>query len=70
MTDSTFLQQQTATDSLSLTVAAPLTILTLSLPQAQINQPYNVQLQASGGTPPYTWSILGGVLPPASNSMP
>src|SRR6185437_5976542 len=34
------------------------------LPQATVGTPYSVQLTATGGTAPYTWLILGGVLPP------
>ncbi|HEX3461743.1 MAG TPA: Ig domain-containing protein, partial [Acidimicrobiales bacterium] len=36
--------------------AAPVTITTTSpLPDATVNSPYSVTLQASGGTPPYAW---------------
>jgi hypothetical protein len=36
---------------------APLQITTTSLPGATPGQPYTVQLQATGGTQPYTWSL-------------
>ncbi len=44
-----------------------LQITTTSLPAATVGQPYSFQLQATGGTPPYTWNKYGprgrGVLP-------
>ncbi|MGH9627171.1 MAG: putative Ig domain-containing protein, partial [Bryobacteraceae bacterium] len=47
---------------------APLTILSpSSLPPGLVGQPYSVQLQASGGFPPYTWTRTGGSLPPGLN---
>jgi hypothetical protein len=62
--DSMLLQQQTAMATVSVTIRQPvLTITTTSLPPAGIGQPYSVQLEASGGTPPYTWSLLEGSLP-------
>jgi hypothetical protein len=43
---------------------ATLTILTTSVPDASPNQPYSVQLTASGGTGTgYVWSLQGGSLP-------
>jgi hypothetical protein len=48
------------TQALSLTINAgggPLTITTGSLPDATNGIPYNQTLMASGGTPPYSWSI-------------
>src|SRR4051812_39969154 len=39
----------------------PLALLTPSpLPDGTINTPYNLTLTASGGTPPYTWSLADG----------
>jgi large repetitive protein len=35
--------------------ATPLTITTTQIPDGLAYQPYSFQLQASGGTPPYTW---------------
>lgn len=40
-----------------------LTITTTSLPGAVVGTPYSQTLAASGGTPPYTWSVSVGVLP-------
>jgi hypothetical protein len=42
---------------------AALTIQTTSLPNAQAGNAYSATLTATGGYPPYTWSIVGGVLP-------
>jgi hypothetical protein len=58
--DSTIPNQQSATKSLSITISAeasPLTITTRSLPDGRRNQPYADMLEASGGVPPYTWSV-------------
>ena len=51
----------TATKQLSLTIApAPLTVVTTSLPAGTANVAYSEPLQASGGTPPYTWTVATG----------
>jgi len=42
----------------------PLSISTSSLPLGQIGTAYSTTLTATGGTPPYTWSISSGQLPP------
>jgi hypothetical protein len=48
---------------LTLTIAPPpISIGTSSLPCGQVGVGYNVQLQASGGTSPYTWKLTGGSL--------
>ena len=50
-----------ATQQLSITIVpAPLTIITTSLPNATVNVAYSAPLQASGGTPPYTWTVASG----------
>ena len=48
-----------------LTVLAPppLVITTANLPNGVINSAYSAALQATGGAPPYTWSIISGALP-------
>ncbi len=43
---------------------APVSVNTASLPPAAVGQAYSVTLQAGGGTPPYTWSLAAGALPP------
>lgn len=54
------------------TVAAvPLDITTTSLPNWEKNAPgYSQTLAATGGTPPYTWSITAGALPPGLTLTP
>ena len=48
------------TQSLSIIINAPplaLTIATTTLPNGTVTQNYSATVAASGGTPPYTWSI-------------
>ncbi|MBX5467446.1 MAG: cell wall-binding repeat-containing protein [Firmicutes bacterium] len=59
----------TAKATLSLTVnagtsASALAITTATLPGASVGSAYSVNLQATGGTPPYTWAVTNGSLPP------
>ena len=58
---------QTATKALALSVTAPppstLTIATASLPTAVLGTAYAGTLAATGGTPPYAWSMTSGTLP-------
>src|ERR1044071_1523138 len=42
----------------------PLTIVTTTLPLAYTAGNYLQTLNATGGTPPYSWTLLGGTLPP------
>ncbi|HVS78652.1 MAG TPA: Ig domain-containing protein [Steroidobacteraceae bacterium] len=42
---------------------SPLAITTTSLPAGTLNNAYATTLAASGGTPPYHWSLTGGSLP-------
>ena len=41
----------------------PPSVSTTSLPAASVGVPYTATLTASGGTPPYTWSISGAIPP-------
>ena len=41
----------------------PLSITTLALPTGTTGQAYTATLQATGGTPPYSWAIQVGTLP-------
>lgn len=43
-------------------MAAPV-VSTTTLPTGFLNAPYSTTLAATGGTPPYTWSITAGTLP-------
>jgi Putative Ig domain len=57
---------QTAQRSIILVVTPTpsITIATASLPTGQFDAPYSSTLAATGGTPPYRWSVAqGGVLP-------
>ena len=66
VTDSTTPTAQTATESLTITVAAavsPVTITTSMLPAGQVGVSYSTLLAASGGTTPYSWSLGSGILP-------
>ncbi len=58
---------QSDTQELTVTIdpepAPPLTITTTSLPGGTVGQQYSVALTATGGTPPYTWSLDTGSLP-------
>jgi hypothetical protein len=44
-----------------------LTITTTTLPAGSVGVAYSQQLAASGGTPPYTWSLASGALPNGLN---
>lgn len=44
--------------------AAALLISTATLPPAASGFPYSTSLQAQGGTPPYSWALTQGSLPP------
>ncbi len=56
---------RTSTMAFSVSVTAGFSITTQSLSKAIAGVPlYSQTLAASGGTPPYTWSIVAGSLPP------
>src|SRR4030095_15987268 len=59
-----FTQPQNAQKELTLVVSpASLTITTSTFPIGIVNSPFAQQLQAIGGTTPYTWSLFSGTLP-------
>jgi hypothetical protein len=68
VTDST---SASATAALSLTINSPaLAITTSSLPTGTAGVAYSQTLGASGGSPPYSWSISSGALPGGLNLSP
>jgi hypothetical protein len=54
----------TATKSFSVTVSPTLSITTTTLPAAVAGVSYSQALAATGGVPPYSWSVALGALPP------
>jgi hypothetical protein len=42
----------------------PVAITTTSLPDATLGQAYSQSVTATNGTPPYSWSVVSGSLPP------
>ncbi len=59
------LPSQTASQTLMITVSpqGALTIVTPSVQDGLVNQPYSTQIAGSGGQAPYTWSLVSGMLP-------
>ena len=55
---------QSASQTLTLHVASPLLVATTALADGRVGSPYLQTLVASGGTGAYTWSLVGGSLPP------
>jgi large repetitive protein len=54
----------TASKLLTLNIVSALAITTPSpLPGGKIGSPYQLQLAATGGTSPFTWSVTAGALP-------
>ncbi len=51
------------TATLTVSPSSSISIITNSLPAGQMQAAYGFPLQATGGTPPYTWSVLGSSLP-------
>jgi hypothetical protein len=45
------------------TTVAPPSITTTGVPSGIVGEPYAATLAASGGAPPYTWSVASGTLP-------
>jgi hypothetical protein len=55
---------QSKSVNLTLTIAPPsLTITTTALANGQVGVAYSANVGATGGTPPYTWSLTSGTLP-------
>jgi uncharacterized protein (TIGR03437 family) len=57
---------RTAQQQMTLNVIPllPLVVTSKTIPTAVQGQPYSVTLGATGGNPPYQWSLFSGVLPP------
>ncbi|OGU12053.1 MAG: hypothetical protein A2075_18620 [Geobacteraceae bacterium GWC2_58_44] len=55
---------QQAQKSLFFEVSDTLTIYDAILPNSRLNQPYHANVRAQLGTPPYSWRIASGTLPP------
>src|SRR6266851_2710484 len=55
------------TATVTVTPVPPLSIGTTTLPTGLTGTPYSTVLNASGGTPPYSWSISWGALPVGLN---
>ncbi len=51
------------TGTTTLTVQAPPSVSTATLPNGTVGVPYSATLTATGGTAPYTWAITSGALP-------
>jgi chitodextrinase len=47
-----------------MTLPGPLNIITPELPAAETQNPYNPLVRISGGTPPYTFTLSAGKIPP------
>ena len=54
---------QSATAAIVVTPVGAITIDTVYIPDAVSGTPYNTDLTAIGGTPPYQWSMSSGSLP-------
>jgi hypothetical protein len=52
-----------ATGDFTITILAPVSITTSSLPAGTVGTAYYATLAATGGSTPYTWSLYGGSLP-------
>ncbi|MEW5767715.1 MAG: putative Ig domain-containing protein [bacterium] len=62
---------QTDDQALSIIInPATLTITTTSVPSGTVGTAYSQIVSATGGTTPYTWSILSGSLPPGLSLTP
>lgn len=57
-------QGQSHTGVFVITVTPALVVQTRDAGHATVNTPHSVALYATGGTPPYVWSLADGSLPP------
>ncbi len=56
-----------STKSYQMFVGVGVTITAVQPHSATIGKPYTLTMSATGGTAPYTWSLIGGSLPPGLN---
>jgi hypothetical protein len=63
-------QKQPAYVTGNFTLVVQFPITTTVLPQGTVGLAYTTTLGASGGTPPYTWSLVSGSLPDGLNLVP
>jgi hypothetical protein len=54
---------RSASASFALTTANALRVLTTSLPEVEAGSAYQVTMEATGGAPPYRWTVVDGQLP-------
>jgi len=54
---------RSASASFALTAVTALRVLTATLPEVVAGSAYQATLQATGGTPPYRWTVVEGRLP-------
>jgi hypothetical protein len=66
LTDNAFVPQSVTSLPFTVTInpATPLTISSTVLPNATVGTPYTTSVQATGGVPPYSWSLPANSLPP------
>ena len=55
--------QRAASQPFTLTIARALSIVTATLEDGMVGAGYSATLEATGGTAPYTWSVVSGSLP-------
>ncbi len=58
---------ETRSVTVTIPIVSPLGVSTKNLPPAYSGLPYCVDLNATGGTPPYSWGLASGSLPPNVN---
>jgi hypothetical protein len=54
---------QSASATLTVQAVNPLSVTSTSLPSGQVGTAYSATLSATGGIPPYSWSLTSGTLP-------
>jgi hypothetical protein len=66
LTDNAFVPLSVTSDQFTVIInpATPLTISSTVLPNATVGTTYTTSVQATGGVPPYSWSLPANSLPP------